>query len=175
MLPPSSLALLFKGSLVDLRLRASNEHLPLFHNTIVRACRVPRAGRRPGCPSYLSKLARSLLQQDGLIGLKRARVQYTMVLPSLLVPSKRGGPFGLSLRTTFSPSQPRRAETRLSSGEHRPIDAPSKLARCCFQEWHPWRSDCGRRASAAHSLKFNQSRVRAPGPKDQYGCRSSYP
>jgi len=33
---------IFKGSLVDPRLRASNEHILIV--------RVPRAGRRPGCP-----------------------------------------------------------------------------------------------------------------------------
>ena len=34
---------MFKGSLVDPRLRASNEHTPFM--------RVPRAGGRPGCPA----------------------------------------------------------------------------------------------------------------------------
>jgi len=43
MIPPSSLVLSSEGSLVDPRLRASNEAL-------LRA-RVPRAGGRPGCPS----------------------------------------------------------------------------------------------------------------------------
>ena len=42
---------IFKGSLVDPRLRASNEHIPIV--------RVPRAGGRLGCPSYLSQGARS--------------------------------------------------------------------------------------------------------------------
>ena len=41
----------FKGSLVDSRLRASNEHILIV--------RVPRAGGRPGCPSYPSEGARS--------------------------------------------------------------------------------------------------------------------
>ena len=36
--------LTFKGGLVDPRLRASNEHIPIV--------RVPRAGGRPGCPSH---------------------------------------------------------------------------------------------------------------------------
>jgi hypothetical protein len=43
--------LTFKGSLVDPRLRASNEHIPIV--------RVPRAGGRPGCPSHPSEAARS--------------------------------------------------------------------------------------------------------------------
>src|ERR1051326_556224 len=41
--------LTFKGSLVDPRLRASNEHIPIV--------RVPRAGERPGCPSHPSESA----------------------------------------------------------------------------------------------------------------------
>src|SRR5882672_5620722 len=41
---------MFKGSLVDPRLRASNEHISIV--------RVPRAGRRLGCPSYPSQAAR---------------------------------------------------------------------------------------------------------------------
>ena len=40
----------FKGSLVDPRVRASNEHIPIV--------RVPRAGGRPGYPSPLSEAAR---------------------------------------------------------------------------------------------------------------------
>jgi hypothetical protein len=39
---PPVLAYLFKGSLVDPRVRASNEH--------ILTMRVPRAGGRPGCP-----------------------------------------------------------------------------------------------------------------------------
>ena len=42
----SSLTYLFGGSLVDPRLRASNEHILIV--------RVPRAGGRPGCPLPLS-------------------------------------------------------------------------------------------------------------------------
>ena len=42
---------IFKGSLVDPRLRASNEHIPIV--------RVPRAGGRLGCLSYPSQGARS--------------------------------------------------------------------------------------------------------------------
>ena len=42
---------MFKGSLVDPRLRASNEHILIV--------RVPRAGGRLGCPSYPSQGARS--------------------------------------------------------------------------------------------------------------------
>ncbi|MEO5631258.1 MAG: hypothetical protein ABIQ24_05225, partial [Nitrospiraceae bacterium] len=34
---------IFKGSLVDPRVRASNEHIPIV--------RLPRAGGRPGCPA----------------------------------------------------------------------------------------------------------------------------
>jgi hypothetical protein len=45
-LPPSSLAYIFKDSLVDPRVRASNEHILIV--------RVPRAGGRPGCPSLPS-------------------------------------------------------------------------------------------------------------------------
>ena len=39
-----------KGSLVDPRLRASNEHIPIV--------RVPRAGGRLGCPSHPSETSR---------------------------------------------------------------------------------------------------------------------
>ena len=41
---------IFKGSLVDPRVRASNEHILIV--------RVPRAGGRPGCPSHPSEAAR---------------------------------------------------------------------------------------------------------------------
>ena len=41
---------IFKGGLVDPRLRASNEHILIV--------RVPRAGGRPGYPSHPSKAAR---------------------------------------------------------------------------------------------------------------------
>ena len=46
-----SLHYTFKGSLVDPRLRALNEHIPIV--------RVPRAGGRLGCPSHPSEGARS--------------------------------------------------------------------------------------------------------------------
>jgi hypothetical protein len=47
---PSTLACCSsQGSLVDPRVRASNEHIHIV--------RVPRAGGRPGCPSHPSKLA----------------------------------------------------------------------------------------------------------------------
>jgi hypothetical protein len=42
---------IFKGGLVDPRMRASNEHILIV--------RVPRAGGRPGCPSHPSQGARS--------------------------------------------------------------------------------------------------------------------
>ena len=45
---PPRLLLSSQGSLVDPRVRASNEHL--------LSVRVPRAGGRPGCPSLLSCL-----------------------------------------------------------------------------------------------------------------------
>ena len=55
---PSKLACFSsRGSLVDPRVRASNEHIH-----IVRA---PRAGGRPGCPSHPSKLARYLFRDGG--------------------------------------------------------------------------------------------------------------
>ena len=50
------LILYFKGSLVDPRLRASNEHILIV--------RVPRAGGRPGCPSHPSQAARSASTGD---------------------------------------------------------------------------------------------------------------
>ena len=46
----------FKGSLVDPRLRASNEH--------IRIVRVPRAGGRPGYPSHPSEAARCASTED---------------------------------------------------------------------------------------------------------------
>ena len=45
-----NLPVIFKGGLVDPRLRASNEHIPIV--------RVPRAGGRPGCPFHRSATAR---------------------------------------------------------------------------------------------------------------------
>jgi hypothetical protein len=46
----------FKGSLVDPRLRASNEHILIV--------RVPRAGGRPGYPSHPSEAARCASTED---------------------------------------------------------------------------------------------------------------
>ena len=51
-----------KGSLVDPRLRASNEHIPIV--------RVPRAGGRLGCPSHPSEAARWASTGEDLRGLK---------------------------------------------------------------------------------------------------------
>ena len=48
--------LAFKGSLVDPRLRASNEHIPIV--------RVPRAGGRPGYPAHPSEPTRSTSTDD---------------------------------------------------------------------------------------------------------------
>ena len=47
---------IFKGSLVDPRLRASNEHILIV--------RVPRAGGRPGYPSHPSEAARCASTED---------------------------------------------------------------------------------------------------------------
>ncbi len=47
---PGDHSFIFKGGLVDPRLRASNEHIPIV--------RVPRAGGRPGYPSHPSETAR---------------------------------------------------------------------------------------------------------------------
>ena len=46
---PGDHSFIFKGGLVDPRLRASNEHIPIV--------RVPRAGGRPGYPSHPSETA----------------------------------------------------------------------------------------------------------------------
>ena len=64
----------FKGSLVDPRLRASNEH--------IRIVRVPRAGGRPGYPSHPSEAARCASTGDHL-------VCPLMLLPSSLVSLSR--------------------------------------------------------------------------------------
>ena len=50
MLHPSSLVISSLGSLVDPQVRASNEHILIV--------RVPRAGGRPGCPSYSQRSER---------------------------------------------------------------------------------------------------------------------
>ena len=54
----------FEGSLVDPRLRASNEHIPIV--------RVPRAGGRPGSPLFLFILSIEL--RDHLIGQVQLRL-----------------------------------------------------------------------------------------------------
>ncbi len=56
----------FEGSLVDPRLRASNEHIPIV--------RVPRAGRRPGSPLFLFILSIEL--RDDLTG----QVQFGLIV-----------------------------------------------------------------------------------------------
>jgi hypothetical protein len=53
---PRQPLLLGKGSLVDPRLRASNEHILIV--------RVPRAGGRLGCPSHPSETARCASTRD---------------------------------------------------------------------------------------------------------------
>src|SRR5215510_3726549 len=58
MILPSLLVLFLKGSLVDLRLRASNDHCFTVG--------VPRAGRRPGCPSHLLPVGNYALVADTL-------------------------------------------------------------------------------------------------------------
>jgi len=47
---------MFKGSLVDPRLRASNEHIPIV--------RIPRAGGRLGYPSHPFEAARCASTED---------------------------------------------------------------------------------------------------------------
>jgi hypothetical protein len=80
---------LLKGSLVDPLVRASNEHIPIV--------RVPRAGGRPGCPSYPSKLARYPFQGWGLIDLPlRAAFSPTRPLARRDVPSSRARAFRFS-------------------------------------------------------------------------------
>ena len=66
---------IFKGGLVDPRLRASNEHILIV--------RVPRAGGRLGCPSHPSEAARS-----GTIGPTRA---FCCSLPYSAPSNRRGG------------------------------------------------------------------------------------
>ena len=56
----------FEGSLVDPRLRASNEHIPIV--------RVPRAGGRPGSPLFLFILSIEL--RDDLTG----QVQFGLIV-----------------------------------------------------------------------------------------------
>ncbi len=79
---PSLLVSFYGGSLVDPRMRASNEAL--------HRARFPRAGGRPGCPS-LPFQARLYPSRMGADESSTARVQHMLILPSLLVFSPRGG------------------------------------------------------------------------------------
>src|SRR5215510_11996053 len=78
--PESSLVLFFKGSLVDLLLRASNDHCFTVG--------VPRAGRRPGCPSHPSSRSRACV---GTLPIRFAKAHSLGAHLGLLVPLLEGG------------------------------------------------------------------------------------